>query len=45
MAQEDEITSEVKLDFLFDELREAFYELIDEYKKLDLKNKCLKSSN
>ena len=38
MAQEEKITSETKLDFTFDELKKAFYDLIDELKKLGLKN-------
>ena len=45
MAQEEEITCETKLEFTFAELLEAFYELVDKYKILDLKNKNHRTSN
>ena len=45
MAQEEKVTFEIELDLIFDELQEAFYDLIDEHKKLSLKNKNLKTSN
>ena len=46
MAQEEEeIKSKTQFKFTFDELQEAFYNLIDESKRIFLKNKSLKSSN
>ena len=45
MAHEDEAYSECSFDFTFDELYDAFNELMDEYKKLDRKNKEMKSLN
>ena len=42
MAHENEITSEPSNEFTFDELREAFYDLLNDLKKLGLKNKKLK---
>ena len=45
MAHENEVNSETPSDFTFEELHEAFYDLIDELKKLGIKNKDLKSKN
>ena len=45
MAHENEINTETPNDFTFEELYEAFYNLIDELKKLGVKNKELKSKN
>ena len=45
MAHENEITSESSSKFNFDELQKAFYELLDDLKKLGLKNKELKMKN
>ena len=43
IAQEDEVTLDTQSKFSFEELQ-AFYDWIDELKKLTLKNKNLKSS-
>ena len=45
MAHENEVNSATPIDFIFEELHEAFYDLIDELKKLGVKNKELKSRN
>ena len=45
MAQNDVVNIENSSDFTFEELFEAFNELMDEYKKVGLKNKELKSLN
>ena len=45
MAHENEVNTEIPIDFTFEELHEAFYDLIDELKKLGVKNKELKSKN
>ena len=45
MAQDDEVTFELVLDFTFDELQDAFYNLLDEFRKISLKNKSLKIKN
>ena len=45
MAYENEVNSTTPIDFTFEELHEAFYDLIDELKKLGVKNKELKSKN
>ena len=45
MAHENEVNSETPSDFTFEELHEAFYDLIDKLKKLWVKNKDLKSKN
>lgn len=45
MANEDKVISEFSNDFLFDELQEAFYELLNDLKKLGFKNKELKLKN
>ena len=45
MAHDNEVNSETPSDFTFEELHEAFYDLIDELKKLGIKNKDLKSKN
>ena len=45
MAHENEVNTETPIDFTFEELHEAFYDLIDELKKLGVKNKELKSKN
>ena len=45
MAHENEVTSESTSEFTFEELHEAFYDLIDELKKLGMKNKELKLKN
>ena len=45
MAHNDEVNIETSFKFTFDELFEAFNELMNEYKKIRLKNKELKSSN
>ena len=42
MIQEEEVTSELLLDFIFEELQNAFCELLDEFKKISKKNKDLK---
>ena len=45
MAHENEVTSETQNKFFYDELQEAFYELLDDLKKLRIKNKDLKLRN
>ena len=45
MVHENEVNTETPNDFTFEELHEAFYDLIDELKKLGVKNKELKSKN
>ena len=45
MAHKNEVNIETPIDFTFEELHEAFYDLIDELKKLGVKNKELKSRN
>ena len=45
MAHENEVNTETPIDFTFEELHQAFYDLIDELKKLGVKNKELKSKN
>ena len=45
MAHENEINFETPIDFIFEKLYEAFYDLIDELKKLGVKNKELKLKN
>ena len=42
MAHENEINFETPIDFIFEKFYEAFYDLIDELKKLGVKNKELK---
>ena len=39
MAPENEVNTETPNDFTFEELQEAFYDLIDDLKKLGVKNK------
>ena len=45
MAHENEVNTETPIDFIFEKLHEVFYDLIDELKKLGVKNKELKSKN
>ena len=45
MVHENEVNSATPIYFTFEELHEAFYDLIDELKKLGIKNKDLKSKN
>ena len=45
MAHENKVNTETPNDFTFEKLHEAFYDLIDEQKKLGVKNKELKSKN
>ena len=45
MAYENEITPETQNDFIYDELLEAFHELLNNLKELKIKNKNLKSRN
>ena len=45
MAYENEINTETPNDFTFAELQDAFYDLVDNLKKLGVKNKELKSKN
>ena len=42
MAHENEINTETPNDFTFEELQEVFYDLVDDLKKLEVKNKELK---
>ena len=45
MAYENEVNIETLIEFTFEELHEAFYDLIDELKKPGVKNIELKSRN
>ena len=45
MAYNDGVNNEIPFKFSFDELYETFNDLMDEYKKIGLKNKELKKSN
>ena len=45
MAHKNEVIFETPSDFTFEELHEAFYDLVDELKKLGMKNKELKLKN
>ena len=45
IAYKNEVNTETPIDFTFEELHEVFYDLIDELKKLGVKNKELKSKN
>ena len=45
MVHENEVTSIPSNKFTFDELQEAFHDLLDDLKKLGLKNKELKIKN
>ena len=45
IAHKNEVISETPSDFTFEELHEAFYDLVDELKKLGMKNKELKLKN
>ena len=45
MAHENEVITETQNKFFYDELQEAFHELLDDLKKLRLKNKDLKWKN
>ena len=45
MAQEDKVNSKPSLEFIFDELQDAFYDLIKDFKKISMKNKNLKIKN
>ena len=45
MAHENEVNAETPNDFTFEELQEIFYDLVDDLKKLGVKNKELKSKN
>ena len=45
MAHENEITLETQNEFTYDELLEAFYELLDDLKELEIKNNNLKLRN
>ena len=42
MAQDDKITFEPSLDFIFDKLQDALHNLLDKFRKISLKNKDLK---
>ena len=45
MAHENEVSAEISNEFTFEELQEAFYDLVDDLKKLRTKNKELKFKN
>lgn len=45
MAPKETVTSELKSNLTFDELQDAIYELIDELKKLSVKNEDLERRN
>ena len=45
MAHENEVNAETLDDFTFEELQEAFYDLVNDLNKLGVKNKELKSKN
>ena len=42
MAHKNEVNAETSNDFTFEELQEVFYDLVDDLKKLGVKNKKLK---
>ena len=42
MAQENEVSPENPIDFIFDKLQEVFSEFMTEFRKINLKNKKLK---
>ena len=45
MAQDEEVTSELSTDFTFEELQDAFHELLNNFKKISIKYKDLKNKN
>ena len=45
MAYKNEVTPETQNKFFYDELQEAFHELLNDLRKLGLKNKDLKLKN
>ena len=45
MTHENEVTSETQNKFSYDELQKTFYELLNDLRKLKLKNKNLKLKN
>ena len=45
MTHENEVNAETPDDFIFEELQEVFYDLVNDLKKLGIKNKELKSKN
>ena len=45
MAHKNEVNAETPDDFTFKKLQEVFYDLVDDLKKLKVKNKELKSKN
>ena len=45
MAHENEVNTKTSDDFTFEELQKVFYDLVDDLKKLRIKNKELKSKN
>ena len=45
MAHENEVIPKTQNEFFYDELQEAFHELLNDLKKLRLKNKNLKLRN
>ena len=45
MAQKDKVSSDPSLEFTFDELQDAFYDLIKDFKKISIKNKNSKIKN
>ena len=45
MIQDDEITFKLTLDFTFEKFQNAFHDLLDEFKKISIKNKSLKTRN
>lgn len=45
MTLEDEVNPDLNVEFTFNELHSAFYDLPTEFKKAGIKNKSLKQSN
>ena len=45
IAHKNKVNTETPNDFTFEELQEAFYHLVDDLKKLGVKNKELKLKN
>ena len=43
MVQKEKITSKIKFEFTFNELQDAFYDVLDEFKKFRLKIRILKN--
>ena len=45
MAQDEEVTSEPSVDFIFEKLQDDFQELLNDFRKISTKYKDLKNKN